>query len=380
MKQDANGRALIVVRWPVGGIRTYLSELLGSTAFADLEFTVVIPRTIEYEALVSGLASNRIRWRDTDSTSGSIFWACASELLRSRYALIHAQGLTAGLIAAPLARLTATPLLLTLHEVFTEGQFRGRGSWLKKRLIGSLLSFSKSIHVVTEDARANACAFIPMTNRVRQSIRVIPHGINTSRFLSTVPRDLRGELALPPSVILLGFFGRFMAPKGFRTLIEAVAVLSARQELPRFLVVCTGSGGFIREDRADIQKRDLERYFRFLPLERDIGPTLKSVDMVIMPSLWEASGLMAMEALVSGVPLISSDCIGLRETTKATPARSFPTGNAAALAKVIEDELLNPSKERAISFSHAAAQRFDANLSFSNLRCLYHATSTSDSA
>jgi len=50
-------------------------------------------------------------------------------------------------------------------------------------------------------------------------------------------------------------------------------------------------------------------------------------------SVWEASGLLAMEAMVCGVPLIATDCVGLRETVSRSPARVATSGNPESLAK-----------------------------------------------
>ena len=81
-------------------------------------------------------------------------------------------------------------------------------------------------------------------------------------------------------------------------------------------------------------------------------------DVVVMPSLWEACGLLAMEAMVSGVPLIGTDCVGLREVLKGTPAAVVSTKDSAALASAILNEMDNPSTSRAREFVTEAATRF----------------------
>jgi len=81
-----------------------------------------------------------------------------------------------------------------------------------------------------------------------------------------------------------------------------------------------------------------------------------------MPSLWEACGLLAMEAMVSGVPLVGTNCIGLREVLKETPCRMVPLGDSSALAEAIAIEMENPSKLIAQEFSRVASERFDAKV------------------
>jgi glycosyltransferase involved in cell wall biosynthesis len=91
----------------------------------------------------------------------------------------------------------------------------------------------------------------------------------------------------------------------------------------------------------------------------NIAPSLKGLDVVIMPSLWEACGLLAMEAMVAGVPVIGTDCIGLREVLKNTPNNVVPAGNSFALAKAIKHEIRNPSISKAEKFKEVAAKHFD---------------------
>jgi glycosyltransferase involved in cell wall biosynthesis len=66
-----------------------------------------------------------------------------------------------------------------------------------------------------------------------------------------------------------------------------------------------------------------------------------------------------MEAMTAGVPVIGSDCIGLREVLRNTPSTMFPTGDAAALADAIRREIFSPTRETARAFTAVAAQRFD---------------------
>jgi glycosyltransferase involved in cell wall biosynthesis len=227
------------------------------------------------------------------------------------------------------------------------------------------------IHAVTQDGADNLREFLPGVVKGPCRITVIPHGINIGSFNDSSARDVRRELQLDQNVVLFGFFGRFMAQKGFRTLVEAAALLVKEGLGDRFRVVCVGGGGFVREDTAFIEQRGLKNQFAFLPFERHIGPSLKGVDVVVMPSLWEASGLLAMEAMVCGTPLIASTCIGLQETIAGTPAKGVTPKDATSLATAMRNEIASPSKEASRAFVPAAMQRFDARNSFRDLHAVY---------
>ena len=170
-----------------------------------------------------------------------------------------------------------------------------------------------------------------------------------------------------------------MAQKGFRVLVDAVALLkAAREPLPDFKVVAVGSGGFIREDKEYVAQAGVADLFHFEPLQADIGPVLKGLDALAMLSRWEASGLLAMEALVVGVPLIATHCVGLRETLAGTPARMVAPGDARALAGAIADELRDSSRERAAAFVAEASERFDQKVAYRSLRQIYRGMGVAD--
>ena len=85
---------------------------------------------------------------------------------------------------------------------------------------------------------------------------------------------------------------------------------------------------------------------------------LKGLDVVAMPSLWEACGLLAMEAMVAGVPLVGTDCVGLREVLRNTPAHVVPAKDSLALSEALMMEMRNPTTSRAREFAIEAAARF----------------------
>ena len=191
-------------------------------------------------------------------------------------------------------------------------------------------------------------------------MKVIPNGIETERFLGCGVRDLRAELNLPEDSFLIGFLGRFMPAKGFSYLVDAVEHLRGNGGLPfKPLVLALGWGAFIREEQRDIHRRGLDEFFLFLPYTPDVGPTLKGLDVVAVPSVWEAFGLIAAEALTAGVPVIGTSCIGLREVLRGTPARMVPPADGPALARAIGEEMLHPTKAESWAFQNEAVERFN---------------------
>ena len=203
--------------------------------------------------------------------------------------------------------------------------------------------------------------FMGQLGRLRGKIVVIKHGIDTERFKNATRRDFRKEFGLSDNDFLIGFLGRFMSPKGFRYLIDAIDLLKNQKGLLKNpLVLAIGGGGFLNREVRDIKRRGLDKYFIFLPFMADISSALKGLDVVVMPSIWEASPLLPLETIAAGVPLIATDCIGLREVVKDTPARVVQHANARDLAKAIFEDLKNPRTNESAQFMEIAAERFSA--------------------
>ena len=87
----------------------------------------------------------------------------------------------------------------------------------------------------------------------------------------------------------------------------------------------------VREERAALERAGLRSYFSFLPHLPEVASTLKAVDVVAIPSLWEAMPLLPMEAMVAGVPVVGTNCIGLGEILVDSPSAIVsPSGRCGA--------------------------------------------------
>lgn len=352
---------LVTARWPVGGIRTFFRYVYTRFRGERFRFTFILPDTTEHQTIVHDLRSLDVSFIKLASKPGFVdFFRAMCKVHRTdEIDLIHSHGFTAGIFSILTAKLFRIPHLMTSHDVFTYKQFSGTRGRIKKSLLPVLFKHIDCIHCVGEDAKGNLLRYFPHLASNNHRIISISNGIEIQRFLTEEKEDLRKELGLSEDSFLIGFFGRFMAQKGFRYLVDAIEILRGKQPQRQPVVVCFGWGGFVREEQAAIRKRGLIEYFRFLPFRSNVAPAMRGLDMVAMPSLWEAYPLLAAEALVAGVPLIGTDCVGLREVLHDTPARSVPAGDAMALAGAIETEMLQPSGKVAQAFRRIAAQRFD---------------------
>src|SRR5262249_8436211 len=95
------------------------------------------------------------------------------------------------------------------------------------------------------------------------------------------------------------------------------------------------------------------------------------LDLLVVPSLWEASSLLSMEAMAAGVPVLGTDCIGLREVLRDTPSRMVRTGDEEDLTRGLREALADPWTLEARDFAAEACDRFDNAHSARKLLTLY---------
>lgn len=358
-------RVLVVARWPVGGIRTHLLANCSALRAVGVRFTFVGPDN-EY---LAGLRSAFADSSDMAFIGAPVeqrrcrLWPVVRGLLREgRFDVLHAHGVTAAVHAA-LANLgLGVPHLTTLHEPLRPNQFSGWLGRLKRWALGRALSRSDTIVTVSNDARDNLLDYFPALRTRAERVRTVPNGIDSRRYakLPAAPAgDLRERLGLDAQPFLIGFLGRFMPEKGFPVLLDAVDRLARAETVRPFHLVGFGSSDYRREYQNAILRRGLEKFVSLLDFVADVPPVLRQLDLVVVPSLWEASSLISMEAMAAGVPVLGSDCPGLREVLRDTPSRMVAANDTDALAAGLRAALDEPWTDEARTFATEARTRFD---------------------
>ena len=160
---------------------------------------------------------------------------------------------------------------------------------------------------------------------------------------------------------LVVFAGRLEWEKGVHTLIEALAVV--RRQIPDVHLVIAGEGSTTTTLREDVRARRLGRHVDFagwLPFD-DLTRLLAGADVVVVPSLYEPFGLVALEAAIVGAPLVVARTGGLIEVVD-DPATGwlFEAGDADGLASCVVAALSDPEEARARAHRARAllAERF----------------------
>jgi glycosyltransferase involved in cell wall biosynthesis len=183
------------------------------------------------------------------------------------------------------------------------------------------------------------------------NIDIIPCGTDIQRFGSIDKQAARAALGIDSDAIVVFYVGRFDERKGIETLVRAVGQSQFRNNEKLRLVI----GGGSRPGQSDGKERDrIERIVAELGLSNitsfpgRLGDTTlpayyAAADVCVVPSHYEPFGLVAIEAMASGTPVVASDVGGLQFTV--VPEQTgllAPAKDEAAFAAAIDRIISNP--------------------------------------
>lgn len=182
----------------------------------------------------------------------------------------------------------------------------------------------------------------------RGRVRVIPCAINTTHFGSIAKTAAREHLKIAADEKLILYVGRFDRRKGIETLIKACATLTKPFRL--YLVGGSRTGTEDSQERQRIQDLVTELCLQDTTVfvgqvaQTDLPFYYAAANVCVIPSYYEPFGLVALEAMAAGTPIIASSVGGLkhtvihRETGMLIPPNE-PTALVAAIKEVFADPL-----------------------------------------
>jgi glycosyltransferase involved in cell wall biosynthesis len=278
-----------------------------------------------------------------------------TRLLRSgRYDLLHAHGLRAGMDGVLAARRAGVPAVVTLHNLLRQdiaGGFRTRAfAWTEPFVV-----------------RASVKTFVPsseMSAYLRSKSKV-PAGRVEVLYAGTgeapVPRRARAEvrdgLGVSGEGRLIVSVARLHPQKALHVLLDALASLPADVNL-----AIVGDGPRRTELERGAQGLGIRDRVHFLGFQEDAADYIAAADVFCLSSLWEAVPLAAQEAVVLGVPVVSTDVGGLPELIEdAVSGRLVPKNDARALAKALEETMSDEQLRN--RFVAAARDHYDTHFS-----------------
>lgn len=262
---------------------------------------------------------------------------------RWKFELIHANFASPdGIAAALLATELKLPLVITEHQADLAGFFRIE--YLKKEMLYAYYSAAKLICVSEHTA-----SLIRQAAPRLKNLYVIPNGVDFARF------TLRPKAAKPTKLIYIGYL---IPHKGVQVLLEALSLLKKEGFGLQLSVV--GSGSYLPELKHIRNKLDLVDEVQFLGEKSAtrVAELLCEHDAMVHPSFMESFGIVLVEALAAGLPVVSTFNGGAEGIIDPSVGILVQPRDPLALAKGIKELLARWESYKPEELRAYAEQRF----------------------
>lgn len=216
--------------------------------------------------------------------------------------------------------------------VSTEHNLNKQESWLATMSKKWTAQWSNAIIAVSEAVKKDASKRYNVTSK---KYTVIYNGIDTDRYSYNSHHD--------HDTFTIGAAGRLVEQKGFRYLIEAVKQLVDDGRSVRCIIK---GEGYLRSQLEDLVKQyKLESVVLLPGSDPNLSSFYSSLDLFVIPSIWEGLGLVALEAGAAGIPVIASKIDGLEEIiTDGVDGFLVPAKDVKALTEKIAFVMDNKDK------------------------------------
>ena len=240
--------------------------------------------------------------------------------------------LTASLYGRFAAMLAGVPIIIGSEVNIYERKQRLH-AWAERWLMNGTDAVVTSAEAVKEH-------YVRQVGAEASKIEVSYNAVDWSQLQTTLGRDeMRLSLGIPNDAALAGIIARLTEQKAHRVLFEAMARHAALANV-HLLVIGDGD---LREDLHRLAASlGLQSRVHFAGARRDLGNVLASIDVFVMPSLWEGLPLSLVLAMGAGLPVVATAVAGIPEVVVngergLLVAPGDVDGLAAALARVFGD-------------------------------------------
>lgn len=240
--------------------------------------------------------------------------AKAGEIINEKgnFDVIHAHDWLTAYAGKTLKVAYNTPLVSTIHAT-EAGRNSGIRGEMQKYINDTewMLTYESSEVIVNSNYMKNELQ--RLFGLPYEKINVVPNGVNLTLF-NGIDKDMefRRKFAMDNEKIIL-FMGRLVYEKGIQTLISAMPKILSHYHDAKLLIA--GKGGMIDELRNQVNYLGLGNkvYFTGYLRSKDVQKMYKCADVAVFPSTYEPFGIVALEAMLSGTPVVTSDVGGLNE-------------------------------------------------------------------
>ena len=263
-----------------------------------------------------------------------------------RIDVLHTHGGTAGLWGRLAGIWGRVPVRIHTHHGLHALHWNRSVKAMAAQGVEFLLKYMTSSVICVSEGEAHLGVRHKIVDR--RNCVVIRNGIELKDFENLQdPQEIRKELGFLSDHVVIGTVGRFHIQKGYEYLVGAMPAILRDHPQARFLLV--GEGELLETVRAAIASQGLSDNVVLTGARYDIPKLLGSMDIFVLPSLWEGFPLSLLEASAAGKALVATDVEGNNEIVKAgVNGLLVPPRDSGALARAVGELISNVSIRRSM--------------------------------
>lgn len=253
-----------------------------------------------------------------------------------RVDLVHTHNRMALIYGAPAGKLARAAVVHTKHGNNPQGGTRLVAGNLAGRLVDAFVAVSEETAAVARRRRE-----VP-----ERRLRVIPNGIELGRFHPdpAARERVRRELGIDADAWVVGTVGRVAVEKNHALLLRAAAPLLG----PRSRLIVAGDGPLLPPLRELAGALGISAFAHLLGVRRDVPEVLNAFDVLAMSSDTEGLPLVLLEAMATGLPVVSTSVGGIPNVLEeGRTGFLVPAGDEAALRDRLSRLRADPAEQRA---------------------------------
>jgi 1,4-alpha-glucan branching enzyme len=252
--------------------------------------------------------------------------------------LVHAHDWLVGAAAREISDRLRLPLVATIHAT-EHGRNRGLHNDLQRHIHSLETELARHATMIIGCSGYMGREIARLFNQPADKLRVIPNGVEVESILSTSNKPASGG----DSDRNIVFLGRLVPEKGVQVLIAALPQIL--QTVGPVKLLIAGKGPYQPELESLADRLGVAGQVHFLGFVNDDARNrlLCEATVAVFPSLYEPFGIVALEAMAAGVPLVVSDTGGLRDVIEhGVDGYLAPPGDAHMLARYVSELIKNP--------------------------------------
>jgi len=145
-------------------------------------------------------------------------------------------------------------------------------------------------------------------------VEVIPNAIDPTKYQTSVDRgSVRQRYGVGYGEKLILCVGRLVPQKGIEYFIRAIPSIAKRYPEAKFIIVGEGWSRDILEAEARSSGQGRKIRFTGFASDKEVINLMTSADVLVVPSVYEPFGIVALEGMATGVPVVASQVGGLSE-------------------------------------------------------------------